>query len=61
MSHFIDKFSSTLAGAACTIDLDDIEKKIRYPVKLCAAFHSGWESYFNTYLWEDYPESHHIG
>ena len=62
MGHFIEDFSSILSGAACPVAVDDIERKIRYPVseKLLSFFGKGYSDLVPGYLWEDYPESHHI-
>ena len=32
MAHFIEKFSSVLAGPACPVAVDDIRKRVRYPM-----------------------------
>ena len=60
MAHFIEKFSSVISGGACPVALDDIEGKVRYPLCESPAFNKGWASYFNLYMWVDYPESHHV-
>jgi hypothetical protein len=65
MAHFIDKFSSVLSGPACPVAVDDIEKKIRYPLEKDEIGYprsigaNGGEAYFNVYAWKDYPGSHY--
>ena len=60
MGHFQEKFSSVLAGPLCPVAVDDIKKKIRYPDTLLRVFDKYVGSYFDVYMWRDYPKSHHV-